>query len=151
MKLHMNKINRALYVLKRVKKGLALLKAPEGAYTRVDTFENGREQGFCIRLYIPGHVYDRRYCFAENRASDHMVLYEFTNPDYNPGNHPDEEAFKNRYLSKISTRRDKISRADAFRHMDDDVAIEILKRILAQVQRHIEEVSQAIEPILKKA
>lgn len=74
MKIEQGKINRALKVLRLVKKGVAKLDLPEAD---VQTYHNGRENGFAIWniLAFADRVRDVVVTFAEYRNSDDIVIY----------------------------------------------------------------------------
>lgn len=57
----------------------------------VEQYNNGREEGFCIR-----HIKNRtNISFAENRTSDHIVVYAGVDFDNMNGNLPSDLAYEN--------------------------------------------------------
>lgn len=57
----------------------------------VETYSNGREQGFAITNFSN----TRKVCFSEYRDSDNIVLYKGTYIDFSiTGNVPKEEVYK---------------------------------------------------------
>ena len=65
-----------------------------GSYYAVESYSNGREQGLCIVGW------DFRACVAENRNSDHIVVYMTKKGEHfdMAGNVPTDRAYEERKL-----------------------------------------------------
>lgn len=68
----------------------------------VETYSNGREQGFAITNFSN----TRKVCFSECKNSDNIILYKGTYLDFSmTGNVPSEETYK----AGMSFRYDQIT------------------------------------------
>ena len=64
-------------------------------YSRVETYCNGREQGYCIRVFGTS-TWGVSISFSEYRSSDAIVVYSSEEHYFSmQGNVPDDEAYKN--------------------------------------------------------
>jgi hypothetical protein len=61
----------------------------------IESFSNCREQGFAISVYEPKH---KACCVAENRNSDHIVVYFTDKYLQNGGNLPQDDQWENRKM-----------------------------------------------------
>lgn len=64
-------------------------------YSRVETYCNGREQGYCIRVFGTS-TWGVSISFSEYRSSDAIVVYSSEEHSFSmQGNVPDDEAYNN--------------------------------------------------------
>ena len=68
--------------------------APKGMTAYIESYSNGREQGYCLQYYNK-KMYS--FSFAENRNSDDIVVYSGESSDFNTGgNIPSDKIYRRR-------------------------------------------------------
>lgn len=94
MKLDKSKLDKATKVLRKVEKILSSLDEMDGYSYWLESYCNGREQGYCIH---GGYTTEKQVCFSENRNSDDIVVYPKGKQHERfsmQGNVPSEESYR---------------------------------------------------------